>query len=234
MSQHVGRGLLCAAVGLLWPMAALAQVSIEPPPSPSSPPAAAPAPTPAPEPQIQPPPPEPNPAPSPDVTDETPRAAGATQPAAAASSSSTTQPSAQAVLENLLSTRPSTAEPAPVPAGGTTAAAGLQGNSAAPNEPVVKRKPEGDFVWNAVGRLTRDDQTGEWLFVFDSDGKRMQDPPMGLVPSRMLMAMQQASKDGTVPTKFRVSGEVTEYNGKNYLYVKDERVVQDLNQGIGG
>ena len=48
------------------------------------------------------------------------------------------------------------------------------------------------------------------------------------------MAMQKASANGTQPTKFRVSGEVTEYEGKNYLYVKDQRIVQDLNQGIGG
>ncbi|HVX83921.1 MAG TPA: hypothetical protein VH253_03820 [Phycisphaerae bacterium] len=230
MSQHVGRGLLCAAVGLLWPMAALAQVSIEPPPSP---PAGAPAPTPAPEPQIQPPPPTPSPSPAPTPapeTDATPRPSSATPPAPSA-----TEPSAQSVLENLLSTRPSAAAPPPqTPPAGATSGADIQGNAVAPDEPTVKRKAEGDFVWRAVGRLTRDDKSGQWLFVFDSDGKNMQDPPMGVIPSHMLMEMQQASKNGTLPTKFRVSGEVTEYNGKNYLYVKDEQVVQDLNQGVGG
>ena len=144
------------------------------------------------------------------------------------------QPTAQSVLENLLSTRPTAVAPAAVPPAGATAAVEARAGAVAPNPPGVNRIPEGGFVWNQVGRLTKDAKTGEWLFVFDADGKALRDPPMGVIPSRLLMAMQKASDNGTKATKFRVSGEVTEYEGRNYLYVKDQRVVQDLNQGLGG
>jgi hypothetical protein len=179
--------------------------------------------------------------------DVAPPAAPATQPETARPPSATmptttggtaaTAPggaSAQAVLENLLGNRQAPAAPAPVPPAGATSAAEVRGNAVAPNQPAVNRLPEGGFIWNRVGRLTKDEKSGEWLFVFDADGKNLKDPPMGMVPSRMLMAMQKASDNGTKATKFRVSGEVTEYEGKNYLYVKDQRIVQDLNQGIGG
>lgn len=161
-----------------------------------------------------------------------PVASGAAAPATAATAPG--QPSAQSVLENLLNTRPTAIAPAPVPPAGATASAETRPGAIAPDQPAVNRIPEGGFVYNRVGRLTKDEKTSEWIFVFDADGKNLKDPPMGMVPSRMLMAMQKASDNGTKATKFRVSGEVTEYEGKNYLYVKDQRIVQDLNQGIGG
>jgi hypothetical protein len=176
------------------------------------------------------------PPPAPATQPETPRPPSATMPST--SSSAATAPagaqSAQSVLENLLQSKPASVTPAPIPPAGTSVSAGTRPGAVAPNQPAVGRIPEGGFVWNRVGRLAKDDKSGEWLFVFDADGKNLKDPPMGLVPSRMLMAMQRASENGTKPTKFRVSGEVTEYEGKNYLYVKDQRIVQDLNQGIGG
>ena len=81
-----------------------------------------------------------------------------------------------------------------------------------------------------VGRLVKDDKTGQWMFAFEADGKDMRDPPMGLVPCRYLEAMERLSDDGKKPVKFRVSGEVTEYHDKNFLYVQFMQVVRDLNQ----
>jgi hypothetical protein len=104
----------------------------------------------------------------------------------------------------------------------------------APNEPAALRLREGVSVYNRVGRLVKDEKNGGMLFVFDGDGKEMYDPPMGVIPSRNLAVMESASQGGTRAVKFRVSGEITQYRGKNYLYPKVVQVVRDLNQGIGG
>jgi hypothetical protein len=61
----------------------------------------------------------------------------------------------------------------------------------------------------------------------------MADPPMPLLPSHLLMSMEDASDKGTRPVKFKISGEVTEYRGKNFLYVRYMQAVRDFNSGIG-
>jgi hypothetical protein len=100
----------------------------------------------------------------------------------------------------------------------------------APKQPAVSRIREGDSITKRLGRLVKDEKTGQWLFAFEADGKVMQDPPMGLIPCRMLQEMEAATLDGTKPIKFTVSGIVTEYRNKNYLYVTYEQTVRDLNQ----
>ena len=100
----------------------------------------------------------------------------------------------------------------------------------APDQQPVVRLREGQNVWNRVGRLVKDEKTGQWMFTFDADGKEMKDPPVGLLPCRMLMAMEKASEDGAKSVRFRISGEVTEYHGKNYMIVRYMQTVRDLNQ----
>jgi hypothetical protein len=118
-----------------------------------------------------------------------------------------------------------------LPSGGTRVA---QVEAVAPNEPPAMRLREGQAIYNRTGRLVRDDKAGTMLFVFDSDGKQMLDPPMGVIPCRGLAILEDASDNGTKPTKFRISAEVTQYRGKNYLYPKLVQAVHDLGQGIGG
>ena len=96
------------------------------------------------------------------------------------------------------------------------------------------RKREEDTVEERAGRLVRDAKTGAEVIAFDSDGREMRDPPMGIIPCKALEVMENATDGGIKPVKFRLSGEVTQYRGKNYLYVRAFQVVKDLGQGIGG
>jgi hypothetical protein len=96
------------------------------------------------------------------------------------------------------------------------------------------RQREADTVEGRAGRLVRDVKSGEELIAFDSDGREMHDPPMGVIPCKALEVMEDATDGGIKPVKFRLSGEVTQYRGKNYLYVRAFQVVKDLGQGLGG
>jgi hypothetical protein len=173
-----------------------------------------------------------SPPPEPATAPETARPPSATMPSTTRGAS--TLPSPQSVLESLINDRPPTvATPAPSPAA-TNPAVRPTVEATAPNEPMVKRIREGQHIWTRTGRLVRDDRSGTFVFAFDADGKGMADPPMALLPSHLLMSMEDASEKGNRPVKFRVSGEVTEYRGKNYLYVRSMQVVRDYNSGIGG
>lgn len=81
-----------------------------------------------------------------------------------------------------------------------------------------KLKPEGYIEIDRLGVLKRD--RGRWLFVFEADSSAMTDPPMILVPNSLLEAMQKQSEDGRRPIRFRVTGEVTQYRGTNYLILR--------------
>ncbi len=166
----------------------------------------------------------------------TPAAPVAAPPSAPATTApASTMPSAQKVLEGLLKDKPTATVPdaAPTPITANRTAQPLV-PEAAPNTPKTARVREGEFVWNRVGRLEKDEKTGSWFFAFEADGQNMQDPPMILIPSRLLATMESASVSGTLPTRFKVSGEVTEYSGKNYLWVQHMEILRDLNKGIGG
>jgi hypothetical protein len=193
-----------AAVLGLATVAAWGQMSIEPP----APAATEPSPAPAALPPVAVPP--------------------TTEPAS-------TQPSAQNVLEGLLKDKPTSTVPDVAPTGlSASRTAQPPVTESAPTTPKTNRVREGEFIWNRVGRLEKDEKTGSWFFAFEADGQNMQDPPMTLIPSRLLGAMEGASTEGTQPTRFKVSGEVTEYNGKNYLWVQHMEILRELNKGIGG
>jgi hypothetical protein len=153
-----------------------------------------------------------------------------TQPASTPRAS--TLPSAASVLQGIMQDKPAesgfSASKEPINTMAQPVIAGV-----APNQPPAVLLREGDSIDNRTGRLTRDEKTGNLVFVFDSDGKRMTDPPMGVIPCRYLALMEDKSEHGTNPVKFRISAEITEYHGKNYIYPKMVTVVLDLNQGIG-
>jgi len=103
---------------------------------------------------------------------------------------------------------------------------------AAPAVPSVARLSEGDLIINRTGRLVRDVKTGEEMYVLDSDGKQMVDPPMGVIPCQLLAVIEDATDHGNKAMKFRLSGEVTLYRGRNYFYVRNATMVVDLHQGL--
>jgi hypothetical protein len=134
--------------------------------------------------------------------------------------------------KNYLYIRPS-GIPVPAPAAQVAPAVKPLVNAAAPNVPAAQPLPERDAITNRIGRLVRDVKTGVELIAFDADGQRMADPPMGVIPCKYLAVIEDATDNGNKPLKFRVSGEVTSYRGKNYLYLKFVQQVRDLNGGIG-
>ena len=157
--------------------------------------------------------------------------APATAPAAPATSPAAppaTQPDASATLETLLHSAPAAPAAPPVVSGPAIVRPTLPG--VAPDQPKVTRLREGDHIWYRTGRLLRDEKTGSWVFAFDSDGKDMQDPPMTVLPSRMLKVMEEATDEGKKPVRLKINGEVTEYEGRNYLLVTYVQTVPDLNQ----
>jgi len=86
--------------------------------------------------------------------------------------------------------------------------------------------PDGSTIADRVGRLTR--RADGWYFTFESEGKVLREPPMQILPNRDLQTMEVVSANGTRPVKFRVSGEVTEYRGANYLLLRKVLIIHDL------
>ena len=94
-----------------------------------------------------------------------------------------------------------------------------------PNAPALNTLREGTFVIDRIGRLTHT-ENGQAEFTFESDGRALRDPPMILLPNLKLMQMEDTLTAANRDLKFRVTGTVTEYRGRNYLLL--ERVVQVL------
>ncbi|MGC4031112.1 MAG: hypothetical protein QM754_05115 [Tepidisphaeraceae bacterium] len=89
-------------------------------------------------------------------------------------------------------------------------------------------KREGGYVVDRTGRITKtaDGKSFEFNFVSDN-GDALQDPPMGLLPNLSLMMVQDQLKLTGRDLKFRVTGMVTEYMGKNYLLLQKVVVVNE-------
>ena len=162
-------------------------------------------------------------------------APAANEPAAvpaAAQSGSTTRPngkSAEEMLNQLLKPTGESAKPlAPTtaPAGGTVDA--TSGAAAvAPGAPVVTVMREGTDLVNRVGRLTRSADGNGWEFTFESDGRTMLDPPVIILPNLTLMLMENNAAGASRDVRFRITGEVTEYRGRNYVLLRKASVVSD-------
>ena len=90
-----------------------------------------------------------------------------------------------------------------------------------PNPPAVKLVREGTFIVDRVGRLSKSADGKGTEFVFESDGQTLRDPPLPLLPNLKLEAMEAASAGRDA--RFRVTGMLTEYRGRNYLLL--EKVV---------
>ncbi len=100
----------------------------------------------------------------------------------------------------------------------------------APGAPTTTVMREGSYIVDRTGRLTRSSDGQQQEFSFDSDGKAMKDPPLIILPNLKLSAMENAVKGSTRDLKFRVTGMVTEYNGRNYVLLEKVVVVPDAVQ----
>ena len=102
--------------------------------------------------------------------------------------------------------------------------------SVAPKAPTLTVLREGTPVVNRVGRLTvgRDGAPSE--LVFESDGQALRDPPLIVLPNLKLQIMEDAARNNTREPRFRVSGVVTEYRGRNYLLLEKVTVINQATQ----
>ena len=100
-------------------------------------------------------------------------------------------------------------------------------NPVAPGARPLTLKREGGYVNDRVGRVTKSADGKGFEFNFDADATAMQDPPMGLLPNLSLMMMQDQLKTSGRDLRFRVSGMVTEYMGRNYLLLSKVIVIND-------
>jgi hypothetical protein len=102
----------------------------------------------------------------------------------------------------------------------------------APAAPTLNVLREGTFIVNRVGRLTRSADGQQEEFAFDADGKTMRDAPVVILPNLKLMQMENAVAGSSRDLRFRVSGMVTEYKGRNYVLLDKVVVVPDLDQHL--
>jgi hypothetical protein len=98
-----------------------------------------------------------------------------------------------------------------------------------PNAPQVQLMREGTLVVDRLGRLSHSD-TGAAEFTFESDGKAMHDPPMLLLPNLKLGELEAVVATNNRDIKFRLTGVVSEYKGRNYLMVEKFIVPIDMAQ----
>ena len=75
---------------------------------------------------------------------------------------------------------------------------------------------DGSPLMNRVGRLVR--QGSWWTFVSDSDRPEQPEPPLRLLPNQGVERMVRESLHGG--GVFLVSGEVTSFDGENYLLTR--------------
>jgi len=103
-------------------------------------------------------------------------------------------------------------------------------NAVAPAAPQLNLMREGTYIVDRTGRLTKsaDGQTAE--LTFDADGKAMKDPPMIILPNQKLMQMENAVVGNARDLRFKVTGVVTEYKGRNYVLLEKVVVVPEIVQ----
>jgi hypothetical protein len=103
-------------------------------------------------------------------------------------------------------------------------------NAVAPAAPQLNLMREGTYIVDRTGRLTKsaDGLTNE--LTFDSDGKALKDPPMIILPNQKLTQMENAVLGNARDVRFKVTGVVTEYKGRNYVLLEKVVVVPEVTQ----
>jgi len=149
-----------------------------------------------------------------------------TRPAAA--STRPANQSAEDMLRQMLQPQGQAAQPLkPLPdlppAVDSTSGAG----AVVPNAQPQKVTREGTLLLDRIGRLTPSADGKTFELTLESDSVALADPPLVLLPNRKLMQLEDTVKASYADQKFRVSGEVTEYRGRNYLLLQRWNVIPD-------
>lgn len=98
----------------------------------------------------------------------------------------------------------------------------------APNAPTLALVRDGTLLLDRVGRLTRGREPNTWEFTLDADGRALADPPLVVLPNRKLDQLEGLVRSSDRDVRLRVSGEVTEYRGRNFLLLQRWVQVPDM------
>ena len=149
--------------------------------------------------------------------------------------SQTTRPTtapmpAQQLLEQMLSRTSSSGARPLLPTSQPAIDATSGGAAVSPNALPQTVIREGTFLVDRVGRLTRTPDGQNWEFTLEADARAMQDPPLIVLPNLKLTGMEGALKGTNRDLRFRVTGMITEYNGRNYILIDKAVVPPDSTQ----
>lgn len=166
-----------------------------------------------------------------------PAALAQTKPTSQATTAPTTRPSSGVkpaapgqLLDSLLKPPSAAGQPLqPIPEGPAVDATTGQA-AIAPGAPQLNLRREGSLVLDATARLTKSADGSTAELTFESDGKAMKDPPMIILPNLKLMQMENAVTSSARDIRFKVTGTVTEYKGRNYILLEKVVVVPEVTQ----
>jgi hypothetical protein len=157
-------------------------------------------------------------------------ASAQTKPAAPATKPSRTAPPSADQLMNSMLKPPTDSgrvlQPLPDPPKVDAAT----GRVVAPSPPQPTLMREGSYIVDRVGRLNKTSDGQQWEVTFEADGRTMKDPPMLILPNLKLAAMEQAVTSASRDVRFRITGMVTEYKGKNYLLLEKVLAIPEQTQ----
>jgi hypothetical protein len=139
-------------------------------------------------------------------------------------------PSADQLLNQMLRPTENDKSAAIAPQAAPSQKSGTLNSAIAPGGASVGLLREGCDLVDRLGRLQKSADGVNQEFVFESDGQALGDPPMGILPNLKLMQMEEASTTVNRDLRFRVTGTVTEYRGRNYILLEKVVVVPDKNQ----
>ena len=75
-------------------------------------------------------------------------------------------------------------------------------------------------VIDRLGRILYDSDRKIWQFVFEADGQSLAEPPLVLLPCRLLEQLEAHLMRAPAPLLFRVSGEPNEFRQGRYLMLR--------------
>jgi len=158
-------------------------------------------------------------------------AVAATQPPLATPSTRPTNPSAEAMLRQMLQPPQQAAQPLqplldlPNP---QTYDLTSGPNAVMPGATTQPLTDEGTVLLDQIGRLTPSDDGKTFEFTFDSDGRELAQPPLILSPNKRLELLEQYVANSNGDIRLRVSGEILEYKGRNYLLLSKWAALPDV------
>jgi hypothetical protein len=100
-------------------------------------------------------------------------------------------------------------------------------NAVMPNATTQPVMREGTLLLDRVGRLTPSADGKSSELTLEADGMLLSDPPLILLPNRRLMQLEDQVQATSSDPRVRVSGEITEYRGRNYLLLQRWTVIPD-------